>query len=255
MQMSETTGQSSAARKLGIIAAPGWFDPTQGEFAQRHLASELAITQTIMPPVGFGWSFDEIAGSEANIASAARLLAEAGSELIIEVGPAFAYLIGGDPQGAKALQQRLSDTCRVPVILNGVAVFDALDAVGAKRIAIACPYYSPAWKAKLTDYMQRTQYNVAGFATFVELSLFASQADVDARHYSFSPGEVQEAIRGALAAAPDAEAVMIGGSGVRTLDWVEDLEAELGVPLVSADRSLYSATVKALGLAPKVTLK
>jgi maleate cis-trans isomerase len=48
---------------------------------------------------------------------------------------------------------------------------------------------------------------------------------------------------------------MIGGSGVRTLDWVEDLEAELGVPLVSADRSLYSATVKALGLAPKVTLK
>ena len=252
--MSEATDHGRVARKLGIIAAPGWFDPTQGEFAQRHAVGELAITQTIMPPVGFGWSFDEIAGAEQHIDTAARLLAEAGSELIIEVGPAFAYLIGGDPQGAKALQQRLSKACSVPVILNGVAVFDALDAVGAKRIAIACPYYSPEWKVKLTAFMQRTQFEVAGFATFVELGLFASQTEVDARHYSFSPSEVQAAIRGTLASSPGAEAVMIGGSGVRTLDWIEALENELGVPLISADRALYSATAKALGLTPKVTL-
>jgi maleate cis-trans isomerase len=254
MHMSEATDHGRIAKKLGIIAAPGWFDPTQGELAQRHAAGELAITQTIMPPVSFGWSFDEIAGAEQHIDTSARLLAEAGSELIIEVGPAFAYLIGGDPQGAKALQQRLSKACGVPVILNGVAVFDALDAVGAKRIAIACPYYSPEWKVKLTAFMQRTQFEVAGFATFVELGLFASQTEVDARHYSFSPSEVQAAIRSTLTASPDVEAVMIGGSGVRTLGWIEALEDELGVPLISADRALYSATVKALGLTPRMTL-
>jgi maleate cis-trans isomerase len=43
--------------------------------------------------------------------------------------------------------------------------------------------------------------------------------------------------------------VLIGGSGVRTLRWIEGLETELGVPLVSADRTLYLSVLKVMGLA------
>lgn len=111
-------------KKLGIIAAPGWFDPTLSEFVSRH-GCELQVTQTILAPAGFDYSFEAIRQSGDVLEVAACQLAEAGVDFIAQVGPAFAYLAGGAPAGARQLQQHLSDACGVSVILNGVAVLDA----------------------------------------------------------------------------------------------------------------------------------
>lgn len=236
-------------RKLGIIAAPGWFDPTMGEFMQRH-PDELKVTQTIMPPPGFDYSFGQIASSEPALEASARLLAEAGSQVVAQVGPAFAYLIGKSPAGARALGQRLSDACGVPVMLNGVAVLDAMDEIGCRRVAVACPYYSPEWKQTLLQFLIEANLSVESFQTFVEQGIFPSQDEVSARRYDFTDAEVIESVRRTRASGPYAEAVLIGGSGVRTLSWIEDLQSELGLPLISADHSLYQSVLKIIGLKP-----
>jgi len=237
----------SGMKKLGIIAAPGWFDPTLSEFVNRH-GFELHVTQTILTPVGFDYSFEAIRQSGAGLEIAACQLAEAGVDFIAQVGPAFAYFAGGTTTGAKRLQEHLSETCGVSVSLNGVAVFNELEKIGAKKLAVACPYYAPDWKVEMSEYLGGSGYSIQAFQTFVEQGLFAKQEEVAARAYQFSDEEVIDSVKRTCAAAPSADAVMIGGSGVRTHHWLERVQAEVGMPIVSADRALYQSVVQGMGL-------
>jgi maleate cis-trans isomerase len=233
--------------KLGIITAPGWRDPTASEFST--ICPEMTdIAQTIMPPVGFDYSFEQIEQLEPHLEDGAKLLQEAGSEVIIQVGPAFAYFNDYTPKGARALQQRLTDACGCKVILNGVAVLDAIQALGGKRIALACPYYNEQWKARFLTFLQPLELSIESCETFVEQRLFTSQEEVDARHYHFTEEEIKGSIRQARASAPNADMVLVAGAGVRFLNIIEDLEQELGVPVLSADVALHWATAKALGI-------
>ena len=47
-------------------------------------------------------------------------------------------------------------------------------------------------------------------------------------------------------AAPNAELVFVAGAGVRFLTIIQELEDELGVPILSADVALHWAMSKAL---------
>jgi maleate cis-trans isomerase len=238
---------SNGIPKLGIIAAPGWIDPTGREFS--NLCKQaIDIAQTIMPPVGFDYSFEQIEQVEPHLESAAQLLKEAGSEVIIQVGPAFAYFNDYTSAGARALQQRLADACGCQVILNGVAVLDAILDLDCKRVILACPYYDEHWKKRFLTFLQSVDIQIEGCQTFTEQGLFDSQEEVDARHYQFSEAEIKQSIRLARASAPNAEMVLVGGAGVRFLNIIEELEQEFGVPVLSADVALHWATAKALNI-------
>jgi maleate cis-trans isomerase len=244
------TKQASAPeRRLGIISAPGWIDPNLPDL-ERAYPGALRMQQTILPPPGFDYSFVSIAASEPYLVTAATLLAEAGCEFIIQDGPGFGCLIGGSPEGARAAGQRIGRACGVPVRLNAVALLDELDRLGARRIAVASPYYRPEWKTMFTEFLQRGEYRVEAMQTFVEQRLFPDQAAVAARHYQFTMDEVLTSLRKTRAAAPDAEALLITGTGIRTLGWLGTLQNELGLPLIAADDSLRRAVGRQFGLPP-----
>ena len=114
---------ATTKRRLGIVSAPGWIDPNLPDL-ERLFPGQLQMQQTIMPPAGFDYSFPSIAQSEPHILAAARLLAEAGCELIIQDGPGFGCLIGETPAGARAAGERIGQACGVPVLLNVVAILD-----------------------------------------------------------------------------------------------------------------------------------
>lgn len=232
------TGHDTTQRRLGIVAAPGWIDPNLPAL-ERLFPGRLQLQQTIMPPAGFDYSFPAIAQSEPHILDAARLLAEAGCELIIQDGPGFGCLIGKTPAGARAAGDRISQACGVPVLLNVVAILDELERFGARRVAIAAPYYSPPWKAMFTAFLGHGPYRIEAFQTFVEQGLFADQASVSARHYRFSEDEVLASLTRTRNAAPAAEALIVVGTGIRTSHWIGRLERELGLPIAAADTSLY----------------
>ncbi|OFA31161.1 hypothetical protein BAE46_09345 [Glaciecola punicea] len=238
---------SYAIPKLGIIAAPGWIDPTAREFYS--LCNQaVEIAQTIMPPVGFDYSFEQIEQLEPHIKTAAQLLKDSGTELIIQVGPAFSYFNDYTSAGARALQQRLTDACGCKVILNGVAVLDAIHDLGCKRVILACPYYNEQWKLRFLTFLQSVDLVIQGCQTFTEQGIFASQQEVDARYYDFSAEEIKQSLRLARASAPNAEMVLVGGAGLRFLNIIEELEQEFGVPILSADIALHWATAKALNI-------
>ena len=235
-------------RRLGVLAALGWIDPTAQEILQRH-AAEVDLAQTILGPPGFDYSFAQFRAAEPELSRAARLLAGAGCEVIIQVGPAFAYQIGETPAGARSLAGRLTAECGIPVILNGVAVIDRLEAAGARRVAMACPYYDSAWKDEIRAFLERAGYEVLTMQSLLDQGVYETQAQIDARHWAFPEEELITNVRMTRAAAPDAQAILIGGAGARTLNWISRIQEDLGVPLVSADHALYCAFVEFAGLA------
>ncbi|MDH5176746.1 MAG: hypothetical protein OEX15_08790 [Gammaproteobacteria bacterium] len=241
------TGHDATQRRLGIVAAPGWIDPNLPAL-ERMYPGQLQMQQTIMPPAGFDYSFPAIAQSEPHIIDAARLLAEAGCELVIQDGPGFGCLIGQTPAGARAAGDRISKACGVKVVLNIVAILDELERFGARRVAIAAPYYSPPWKAMFTDFLTQGGFRIEAFQTFVEQGLFPDQASVSARHYQFSEDEVLASLTRTRNAAPAAEALIVVGTGIRTSYWIERLERELGLPIAAADTSLYRRVEQTFGL-------
>jgi maleate cis-trans isomerase len=222
-------------------------DPNAEELRQRF-GAHVEIAQTILGPPGFDYSFAAIAQSEPHIIAAARMLAEAGSELVIQDGPGFAYLVGGSPAGAREMGVRVSHAAGVPVVLNGVAVLDEIDRLGANRLAVACPYYSPEWKTMFTRFLTLGGYRIESFQTFVEQGIFQDQAAVSARRYQFTDDEIAQSLRRTRMTAPDAEAMVIGGSGLRSGRWRAALERELGLPLVVTDAALHRAAEVRLGL-------
>ena len=234
-------------RRLGIISAPGWIDPNAPDLEWLY-PGRLQLQQTIMPPPGFDYSFEAGAASEPHLVTAARLLAEAGCELIIQDGPSFGCLVGGTPAGTREAGERISQACGVPVVLNVVAILDELDRLGARRIAVGAPYYSPALKSLLLDFLQQGGYRIEAFQTFVEQGLFPDQASVAARRYQFSEDEVLTSLGRTRAAAPGAEAMVVLGTGIRTARWLDRLEQAVGLPLVPADSSLYRVAARRLGI-------
>jgi maleate cis-trans isomerase len=242
-----TQPASAAKRRLGIISAPGWIDPNLPEL-ERAYPGALQMQQTILAPPGFDYSFAAMAASEPQLVTAATLLAEAGCEFIVQDGPGFGCLIGGSPAGARAAGERIGRACGVTVTLNAVALLDELDRLGARRVAVAAPYYSPEWKAMFTEFLRRGDYRIEAFGTFVEQGLFPDQAAVAARQYRFHMDEVLASLRRTRAAAPEAEVLLITGTGIRTLGWLGALQHELGLPLVAADEALRRAVGHRFGL-------
>jgi maleate cis-trans isomerase len=245
--MSLHNNPTNLAKKLGIIAAPGWFDPTLGEFMKMN-PKGLEVTQTILPHLGFNYSFKQLEESEKYLETAACLLAEAGSQVVGQVGPAFAYFAGGTPEGARLLQKEISNACGVPLILNGVAVMDAIKAMDCQRVAVACTYYDSQWKERFLTFLNRLGLSIENSGTFVEQGIISNQAEVDSRNYNFSKSEIRENIFKVLSSTPKAEAVVVAGAGVRFLGWIDSLEAELGIPIVTADVSLYWSVSKTLDI-------
>jgi len=234
-------------RRLGIIAAPGWMDPTAADFLTRH-PEHVEIAQTILGPAGHDMSFATIRSCEPHLLEAARLLVEAGCECIAQVGPIFAYQAGGSATGAQALGLRLSESVGVPVVLNGCAVLGALEELGIRRFAAVCPYYDAPWKAQFLSFMENAGYRVGGGQSFVDLGIFPSQDAVDARRYVFSEDEVLRAIQLNVEQSKQPEAVVVTGSGVRTLSWLPKAQERFGIPVISADAALYSAVVRTMQL-------
>ena len=224
-------------RTVGVIAAPGWIDPTATDI-MACWPNQVQVTQTILGPAGFDYSFAALAECEPYLREAAQILVETGAEIVVQVGPAFAYLGGGNSAGARQLQDRLSDAVGVPVLLNGVAVLEQLAAINAHHLALVCPYYATPWRQWFVQFLTDQGFVVDALSGFLDHQLFPDQARIDARHYNFSDQEVLACVHAGAALAPQADAVLVSGAGVRLQPLRASLTAALARPVVGADTAL-----------------
>jgi maleate isomerase len=169
---------------------------------------------------------------------AAALLAAAPLDAIAFGFTSSAYVIGAE--GEAAMIARLAGRTRgIPVVGTCTAALEALQALGAGRVALIDP---PWFDQELSD-LGRRLYQDAGHEVVCwgACGLPSDQAAI----------RPEDLHAWALANVPDAaEAVVIGGNGFRAVGAVEAMESDLGRPVLTANQVLLWAALRAAGAEP-----
>ena len=128
----------------------------------------------------------------------------------------------------------------LPVVAPASAIVRALTSFGARRIALV----SPPWFGDELTELGRRYYVDAGFTVG-----FNTIADVACNQHLVTQADL---FRWAVANVPrNVEAVVIAGSGFRSIGVIGDLEAERGIPVLAANQVLLWALMSLTGADPQ----
>jgi len=187
---------------LGVMRAGGLMDPTIALDPVRAFAD---------PPM---------------VDDAAELLAAAPLHAI-----GFAFTSSSYVRGApddEILRRRLEARTRgIPVAISSASAVLGLRALGALHVALVDPpWFSPELTALGVDY-----FTSQGF-----LIVHAASAKLPSEQRAINPGQLFEWVRGHVPA--EAEAVYIGGNGLRAVGVIHALEDDLRIPVLTANQVL-----------------
>ena len=153
---------------------------------------------------------------------------------------AFAFTSSSYVRGAvddAALKARLeARTKGIPVVVTCAAAASALTALGAKRLALV----SPPWFSAELDQQGAAYFQGQGFEV-----VRSGPAELPPDQRAIHPGQLYEWVRPRV---PDsAEAVFIGGNGLRAVGVIQALEQDLGRPVLTANQVAFWAALRLAG--------
>ena len=215
--MARIEGASWRAR-LGLIV-PSWNTVMEFECGR-------------MAPVGVSLHVARIAhtaDTEDNLRAMARvfpatadLLAHARVDAVCFGCTASGFIQEGAGADA-ALARAVAERTGIPTVTTSQAIVDALQRLGAERVAVASPY--EAWlNERLRAYLEGAGFAVVGIAGF------GTQ-----EHARCSLEETCRLAEGV--ATDDAEALLISCTNFRTLEIIDHLEAALSRPVVTSNQA------------------
>jgi maleate isomerase len=172
--------------------------------------------------------------------NATQKLAAAKPRAIVYGYTSSSYALGAEAEGL--LRARLEKQAGgIPVILTCLAATEALRSLGTHRIAlIHPPWFSEEVSAKGKDYFQNQGFEV----------VFCARIAPDRPFTEIPPAEVYEWVRTNV--PRQAEAVFIGGNGLRAIGTIQALEESLGRPVLSANQVALWKALRIVGTTSKV---
>lgn len=203
--------------KLGLIV-PSWNTVMELE-TQRMAAGTMSVhTQRISHTAD---TEENLMWMGTQVPAAAQLLAHAKVNVICYGCTAGGFIKG--PQYDRAMSVEIETVTGIPGATSASAIIDALQALNVRRISVATAY-EPWLNIKVQAYLEAAGFEVLAIAGF------GTQA-----HAAVTPERVA-----ALACEvdrPQAQAVLICCSNLRTLDNIESLETKLGKPVVTSNQA------------------
>lgn len=178
---------------------------------------------------------------QAETVSAAPLVT-ACARTLVETSPAvvaYACTSGSFVRGLPGEQdlRRAIEAAGVPLgLTTSGALLTALAALGVRRLAVATPYDEEV-TTRLGVFLRQAGVTVVSTA-------FAGLTE---RIWAMQDAEVAGLVRRALPTRGDADAVFVSCTNVPTLDLIEPLERELGIPVLSANQVTLWAALAAVG--------
>lgn len=217
----DLTGPIGSKATLGLVVLQA--DETLEQDFRRLFPDRDIAIYTSRIPSGDTLSADSIAAMQAELPRAARLLPRAARFDAV----AYGCTSGTTLIGAEAVAEMLRQGVDTPMVTDPLtAALAALRALGVQRLGLVTPYVESI-AAPVRDAFATAGFAVGETLTFGEA--------VEARVARISPESIKAAAR---AAAKGADAVFLSCTNLRTLDSIEALEAELGVPVLSSNQVL-----------------
>lgn len=160
---------------------------------------------------------------------AAEQLATGPIDVMVFGFTSSSYLSGADAD--IALKERLEiRTSGIPVVIPCAAAVAALRQLGVDRLALV----NPPWFPVSTDELGAKYFQNEGIDVVYHAPAEIAFGELPSGQIDVTPSAVYEWVR---ANVPErAGAVLIGGNGFRAVDAIEDLEKELGRPVLTANQ-------------------
>ena len=169
---------------------------------------------------------DGLTAMVKNVERAAKEIATARPNVILMAGTAGAF--NGGPGFDRQLIKRIEDASGVPGTTTMTAVLAALDALDAGRIAVATSYI-PSVDEALAEALRASGREVVAIRGMGILKSI-DMGDLD-------PDTNLAFARDVLAHAEGADAALLSCGTWRTLEAVEPLEREFGIPVITSNQA------------------
>lgn len=209
-------------RTLGLIVLQA--DETIEQDFRRLFPPQVALHVSRVPS-GAELNPDTIAAMEAHLPAAAELLPPAAAFDAV----AYACTSGATLIGAGRVAELVGGACRTRAVTDPLtAALAAMRSLGATRVALVSPYIT-----EVAEPIRRA-FEAAGLAV---PSMLSFGEKIEARVARIDPASIRDAALKA-GAAEGVEAVFLSCTNLRTLDVIDGLEAELGLPVISSNQAL-----------------
>lgn len=205
--------------KLGLIVPPAAGDvPPEGPALYAGRVDFVAR--------GLGLAEISNRGYDAvidRVATLAAELAAGGVQALSLMGTSLSFYRGG--QANEDLKRVMTTASGLPCTTMSDAVVRGLRAVGARRVAVATAYIDEV-NRQLDAFLRESGFTPTALRG-LSITGVKEVAEV-------GTAVLVDLCRKVFEAAPGADAILISCGGLRTLEAARQLEAELGVPVVSS---------------------
>ncbi|MFE3737398.1 decarboxylase [Streptomyces sp. NPDC059134] len=192
----------------------------------------LRLTRTPYVPVEVSLDLARLVSEHETLGEAVRALGVSEPEVIAYACTSGSFV--GGPAGERAMCEAMTRAGEVPSLTTTGALVEALEDLGVGRIALVTPYTESVTRS-LEEYLAEVGVAVTGRA-FLGLT-----RDIWKVPYRSVMDMARQAVVGA------ADALFISCTNLPTYDVIPQLEAELGMPVVSANQVTMWAALRRLG--------
>ncbi|MFF9895022.1 aspartate/glutamate racemase family protein [Streptomyces longispororuber] len=218
-------------RGVGVVAP---FDFALDRELWRWVPDDVSLhlTRTPYVPVEVSLDLARLVSEHETLGAAARALSAAEPEVLAYACTSGSFV--GGIAGERAMCEAMARERAVPAVTTSGALLEALAELGARRIALVTPY---TWSVTLAleEYLGEAGVSVAGRA-YLGLT----------RHIWKVPyRDVADMARRAVLQPVDA--LFISCTNLPTYDVIPQLEAELRVPVLSANQVTMWSALRRLG--------
>jgi len=233
----------SPRARIGVLVPPG--NPTVEPELYRMAPSGVSVHFARLqappatgPPGGAGGMEERTRAYRLGLDGPAQALGEVRPAIVLLAHTASSYALGWGRE--QPLVDRIASLCRAPALLAAHAVRVALHHLGVTRLALGTPY------PESISRQGRAYWEAAGFQ-IVGYHRLAGVTDI------YSETEERAAELARRADTPEAQAVLISGTGLPTVGALERLERELGKPVVSSNQACLWRALRLAGVSEPVT--
>ncbi|MFE4538091.1 decarboxylase [Streptomyces scopuliridis] len=224
-------GGPEPQRGVGVVAP---FDFALDRELWRWVPDDISlrVTRTPYVPVEVSLDLARLVSEHETLGEAVRALGASEPEVIAYACTSGSFV--GGAAGERAMCEAMTRAGEVPSLTTSGALVEALEELGVGRIALVTPYTESVTQS-LEDYLGEVGVTVTGRA-FLGLT----------RHIWKVPyRSVVDMARQAVVGAADA--LFISCTNLPTYDAIPQLEAELRMPVLSANQVTMWAALRRLG--------